>query len=50
MILPTAQDQLFLEPVNRARMDPLGEAARFGIDLKAGLGHANRHPKAGSHL
>jgi hypothetical protein len=48
MILPTAQEQLFLELVNRARMDPLGEAARFGCDLNAGLGRANRHPRASS--
>ncbi len=33
----TAAEQLFLEQVNRARLDPLAEAARFGIDLNAGL-------------
>jgi hypothetical protein len=33
----TANEQLFLELVNRARLDPLGEAARQGIDLNAGL-------------
>ncbi len=33
----SAYDQLLLELVNRARMDPLGEAARLGIDLNAGL-------------
>lgn len=32
-----AREQLFLELINRARMDPLGEAARYGIDLNAGL-------------
>ena len=32
-----AREQLFLELVNRARMDPVGEAARFGINLNAGL-------------
>ncbi len=37
MATPTAQDQLFLELVNRARLDPVGEAARFGIDLNQGL-------------
>ena len=37
MATPTAQDQLFLELVNRARLDPLAEAARFGIDLNQGL-------------
>lgn len=29
----TPAEQLFLEQLNRARLDPLGEAARFGIDL-----------------
>jgi serralysin len=33
----SAQEQLMLELVNRARMDPLGEAARFGTALNAGL-------------
>jgi RTX calcium-binding nonapeptide repeat (4 copies)/FG-GAP-like repeat/Cysteine-rich secretory protein family len=33
----TPQEQLMLELVNRARMDPLTEAARFGIDLNQGL-------------
>jgi Ca2+-binding RTX toxin-like protein len=33
----TAWEQLFLELVNRARMNPAGEAARFGIDLNEGL-------------
>jgi len=33
----TANEQLFLELVNAARLDPLGEAARQGIDLNAGL-------------
>ena len=32
-----ASEQLFLELVNRARLDPLAEAARTGIDLNAGL-------------
>jgi hypothetical protein len=39
-----AREQLSLELVNRARMDPLGEAVRYGIDLNAGLAaqaHAN---------
>lgn len=30
-------EQLMLELVNRARLDPVGEATRFGIDLNAGL-------------
>ena len=33
----TAYEQLLLELVNRARMDPLGEAARLGIGLNDGL-------------
>ena len=33
----TANEQLFLELVNAARLDPLGEAARQGIDLNEGL-------------
>ncbi|NOT71846.1 MAG: hypothetical protein HOP09_11390 [Hyphomicrobium sp.] len=33
----TAYEQLLLELMNRARLDPLGEAARLGIDLNAGL-------------
>ncbi|MDO8377787.1 CAP domain-containing protein, partial [Phenylobacterium sp.] len=37
MATPTAQEQLFLELINRARLDPLGEAVRYGIDLNAGL-------------
>ena len=38
MATPTAQEQLFLELINRARLDPLGEAARYGVtDLNSGL-------------
>jgi hypothetical protein len=33
----TAQEQLMLELINRARMDPTGEAARYGIALNEGL-------------
>jgi Ca2+-binding RTX toxin-like protein len=33
----TVYEQLLLELMNRARLDPLGEAARLGIDLNAGL-------------
>jgi serralysin len=33
----TAAEQLFLELVNRARLDPLAESARLGVDLNAGL-------------
>ncbi len=34
---PSASEQLFLELVNRARLDPLAESLRLGIDLNAGL-------------
>ena len=37
MATPTAQEQLFLELINRARLDPTAEAQRHGIDLNAGL-------------
>ncbi len=33
----TAQEQLFLELINRARLDPVAEAARYGIALNQGL-------------
>jgi Ca2+-binding RTX toxin-like protein len=33
----TAQEQYLLELVNRARLDPVGEAARYGIGLNDGL-------------
>jgi Ca2+-binding RTX toxin-like protein len=33
----TAQEQLMLELVNRARMDPVGEAKRFSVNLNEGL-------------
>ncbi|MBI2718625.1 MAG: M10 family metallopeptidase C-terminal domain-containing protein [Rhizobiales bacterium] len=33
----TAREQLLLELINRARMDPAGEAKRYGIDLNQGL-------------
>ena len=32
----TAREQLMLELINRARMDPRGEAKRYGIDLNEG--------------
>ena len=32
-----AHEQYILELINRARLDPLAEAARFGIDLNQGL-------------
>lgn len=34
----TAREQLMLELINRARMDPKGEAARLDVTLKAGQG------------
>jgi Ca2+-binding RTX toxin-like protein len=37
MAVWTAVEQLMLELVNRARLDPLGEAARLGIGLNDGL-------------
>jgi hypothetical protein len=33
MATATNQEQLFLELINRARLDPVAEAARQGIDL-----------------
>lgn len=44
---PTAREQLILELINRARMDPLGEARRYSIDLNEGLspGTLNGTPK-----
>ena len=33
----TAREQLMLELINRARMDPKGEAARFGITVNEGV-------------
>ena len=33
----TPQEQLMLELINRARMDPNGEAKRFGIKLNEGV-------------
>ncbi|MFN3936574.1 MAG: CAP domain-containing protein, partial [Gemmobacter sp.] len=43
----SAAEQLFLELMNRARLDPLGEAARFGIGLNDGLspGRISSTPK-----
>jgi uncharacterized protein YkwD len=34
---PTNYEQYFLEMVNRARLNPAGEAANYGIDLNEGL-------------
>lgn len=47
MATPSAHEQYILELVNRARLDPLAEAARFGIDLNQGIsgGTLNGTPK-----
>jgi Ca2+-binding RTX toxin-like protein len=37
MAEPTACEQYILELINRARLDPVAEAARLGIDLNQGL-------------
>ena len=37
MAEPTAQEVLMMALINRARLDPTGEAARYGIDLNEGL-------------
>ncbi len=39
----TAAEQYMLELINRARLDPLGEAARYGISLNAGLAASQLH-------
>ena len=50
MAANTPQEQLMLELINRARMDPAGEAARQGISLNQGLaaGTISTAPEAGS--
>ena len=47
MAEPTAQDQYMLELINRSRLDPDAEAARYGIDLNEGLsaGTISNNPK-----
>ena len=37
MAEPTAQEVLMWQLIDRARLDPLAEAAHFGIDLNEGL-------------
>lgn len=49
----TAQEQLILEMINRARLDPAAEAARLGISLNEGLAAGrlsaeSRQPLAGN--
>ena len=51
MSQPTAQEVMTIALINRARLDPAGEAARYGIDLNEGLqpgtlGAASRQPLA----
>lgn len=43
----TPAEQYLLELINRARLDPLGEAGRYGIDLNQGLspGQLDRDPR-----
>jgi len=55
MTQPTAQEVLDIALINRARLDPAGEAARYGIDLNEGLPAgtlttASRQPLAFSDL
>ena len=55
MVAPTAREQYIIELVNRARADPSGEAARYGIglndDLAAGtITSAPKQPLAVSPL
>jgi Ca2+-binding RTX toxin-like protein len=38
----TPQEQLMLELINRARMDPEGEARRFGIKLNEGVSNVDK--------
>jgi hypothetical protein len=42
----TPQEQLMLELINRARMDPNGEAKRFGIGLNEGVAAGDKITKA----
>lgn len=42
----TPQEQLMLELINRARMDPTGEAKRFGISLNEGVANGDKISKA----
>jgi Ca2+-binding RTX toxin-like protein len=46
----TPNEQLLLELINRARLDPLAEAARYGIDLNAGLAAGTIAPDAKAPL
>lgn len=39
----TAAEQYMIELINRARLDPLGEAARYGINLNQGLAPGQLH-------
>ena len=46
MAIQTAQEQLLLEIINRARLDPNAEAARLGIPLNEGLPAGTIKPTA----
>ena len=37
----TAREQYMLELINRARLDPKGEASRYGISLNEGVSSGN---------
>ena len=55
MTTMAAPEQLLLEMINRARLDPAGEAARLGIDLNEGLAAGTisldpKQPLAGNNL
>jgi len=46
----TPQEQLMLELINRARMDPTGEAKRFGISLNEGVAKDDKISKAAKEV
>jgi hypothetical protein len=46
----TPQEQLMLELINRARMDPTGEAKRFGISLNEGVANGDKISKAAKEV
>jgi hypothetical protein len=46
----TPQEQLMLELINRARMDPTGEAKRFGISLNEGVANGDKISKASKQV
>lgn len=46
----TPQEQLMLELINRARMDPTGEAKRLGISLNEGVANGDKISKAAKEV